>query len=78
MSLAIQIEKVTEVLLADGWHSVSSGSFDLDAYEYLDDAVLIHGGGANGVCATGFSFREIDEPGRVVGPLTSILAVRYG
>lgn len=35
MSLSIDVDTVTAVLLADGWHTVVNGSFDLDAYEYL-------------------------------------------
>lgn len=35
MSLAIDINRVTHVLLQDGWHEVSMSSFDLDAYEFL-------------------------------------------
>jgi hypothetical protein len=35
MSLAIDVDRVAAVLLADGWHTVSNDSFELDAYEYL-------------------------------------------
>lgn len=35
MSLAIDVDTVTEVLLADGWHHVADESFSLDSYEYL-------------------------------------------
>jgi len=35
MSLAIDIDKVATVLLADGWHTVEDDSFDIDAYEYV-------------------------------------------
>jgi hypothetical protein len=40
MSLEIDIEKISEVLLADGWHKVSPvgdgrSSFGTDAYEFL-------------------------------------------
>jgi hypothetical protein len=31
MSLALAVSQVTRVLLADGWHNVSKGTFDLDA-----------------------------------------------
>lgn len=40
MSIAIDIDKVTAVLLADGWHDVawkkSESTFELDSYEYVD------------------------------------------
>jgi hypothetical protein len=35
MSLAIDIDQVTGVLLADGWHDVVDVSFEIDSYEYL-------------------------------------------
>jgi hypothetical protein len=76
MSLAIQADDITAVLLADGWHSVSSG-FDVDAYEFKLGSLLIHGGGTNDVCGSGFVFTEPDGV-RTAGPLTSILAVRRG
>jgi hypothetical protein len=78
MSLDISIDGVTELLLADGWHSVVDRSFDLDAYEFSVSDRTIHGGGHSGVCATGFS-AIVDEPSRcrLYGPLTAILAVRY-
>ena len=67
MSLAIDVDLVSHVLLVDGWYSVVDHSFTLDSYEYLsyhrndpDDPnahqVLHGGGGSSGVCATGFSF----------------------
>lgn len=81
MSLAIDVDHVTEVLLADGWHQVLDGSFTLDAYEYLwysagnpDEAQILHGGGNSGVCATGFGFKSSD--GWLYGPLTAIQAVK--
>ncbi len=89
MSLAIDPATVTHVLLADGWHRIEDESFCLDAYEYvegdLDSLVLIHGGGASGVCTTGFRFLEdldgnagtahVGDHQCVSGPLTSVLAV---
>ncbi len=79
MSLAIDVDEVTEVLLADGWHTVSDKSFELDAYEYTWSGEVAHGGGSSGVCATGFAFREdwATPPRLMAGPLTAILAVRY-
>ena len=39
MSLAIDVDKVGGVLLADGWHKVrwqdGRSTFDIDAYEYV-------------------------------------------
>jgi hypothetical protein len=35
MSLGIKVNKVTAVLLADGWHEVADESFKLGSYEFL-------------------------------------------
>ena len=74
VSLNINVDKVQAVLLADGWHEVVGKSFDLDAYEFHDNDVVVHGGGQSGVCATGFRFKTKD--GVLTGPLTAVLAVR--
>ena len=85
MSLAIDIDAVTKVLLADGWHEVAEESFTMDAYEFiraadgrrLEPQVYLGGGQATGVCETGFEFLEVVAGVRcwIAGPLTSILAV---
>ena len=78
MSLAINADDVTAVLLADGWHEVPARSFDLDSYEYqYANGLTIHEGGAYGVCANGFEFTTT-EGDRMAGPLTAVLAVRHG
>ena len=85
MSLSIDPDKVTSVLLADGWHDVGEGAaFDLDAYEFVErdededgeaTRTVLHGGGQNGICATGFRFIDVNGE-TIAGPLTSVLAVR--
>lgn len=75
MSLAIDVDNVTAVLLADGWHTVVDDSFNLDAYEYTWQGEALHGGGQSGVCATGYAFTDSDGDS-LAGPLTAILAVR--
>lgn len=85
MSLAINVDKVDSVMLSDGaWYQVEkleadTSSFDLDAYEFvapnMDQA--LHGGGANGVCATGFRFKNAHTGKMIAGPLTAIVAVQY-
>lgn len=83
MSLGIKIDLVRCVLLADGWHWVRPGSFDIDAYEFLDGEVTtLEGGECQVVASMGFRFEEPDEMEKerfevVIGPLTSILAVKY-
>lgn len=88
MSLLIDPRKVTEVLLADGWHRVKPGSFDVDAYEYgfhyesdgdIKYSMSLEGGQCSLVPSTGFSFIDIraDDDRRTSGPLTSIIAVNH-
>ena len=73
MSLAIDIDTVTDVLLADGWHKVKSASFDTDSYEFGEKVVdmhyasgfefrATHPGGHSGICASGFVFIEALKP----------------
>ena len=67
MSLGINVNKVTAVLLADGWHEVADESFKLGSFEFLGSSEgqqqdgeprLVHNAGANGICATGFQFAD--------------------
>ena len=84
MSLAIDVDRVMSVLLADGWHKVSAfrdgcSSFDIDAYEYLqgqgdERQVRLGGGVVAGVVSTGAVWLENGY--EVCVPLTSILAVK--
>src|ERR1700687_3683462 len=48
MSLAIDIHKVSAVLLADGWHEVTDASFHLAAYEWLGSGGTQQGDGSLG------------------------------
>lgn len=82
MSLAINPELVSAVVLATGRYQVRPGTFDLDSYEYVAphsnpdrDGMVLHGGGNSGVCATGFDFIVEPDGHRMLGPLTAILAV---
>lgn len=76
MSLSIDVDKVLEVLLGDGWHLVENKSFAIDSYEFMWEAGMgdtpMHSGGP------GFTFEELDDDGlfEVSGPITSVLAVR--
>jgi hypothetical protein len=62
--LNIDVEAVEAVLLADGWHDVIDASFDVDFYEFNESA--------------GFIFTDAESGRRrtLVGPLTSVLALR--
>lgn len=80
MSLAINTDTITAVLLADGWHDVTDKSFDLDAYEYLaptppgHDPFVLQGGGQHGITAIGFTCMSAGQ--ELTGPLTAVLAVK--
>ncbi len=78
MSLAIDVDRVDQVLLADGWHHVADHSFDLDAYEFMHDGrAVLAGGQVSLVPSTGARWTEPD--GSVVAcPMTAILAVKSG
>lgn len=82
MSLWIDIDKITQVLIGNEWHEVEPETFDLDSYEYMGgehygDDHCLHGGGNSGVCATGFTFQpKGHSTSRICGPLTAIQAVR--
>jgi hypothetical protein len=89
MSLAIDIDKVSDVLLADGWHHVEfakgKSTFVIDAYEFLeqrgegrDPLVHVGGGSVAGVTSTGAEWleRESGKSYVVTCPLTAILAVK--
>jgi hypothetical protein len=71
MALKLDPEKVGYVLLADGWHEVTSidgkSTFAVDAYEFIE-----------GAPTTGASWRETTESNqyKITCPLTSILAVK--
>jgi hypothetical protein len=77
MGLAIDIDKVYDVLLADGWHRVADNSFE------ISKGPDIRFGGDNSV---GFMFTEHvsaasaihngGEKTTIKGPVSSILAVR--
>jgi len=80
MSLAIEVDDVVKVNISGKWYDLSHyndgrSSFALDSYEFLNDSLLLHGGGQGGICATGFTFIDDDTKLTISGPLTSITAV---
>ena len=76
VSLYIDVDRVTNVMIGANWYEVAKGTFDLDSYEYHHQDNVLHGGGQSGVCATGFAF-ETRDGACMAGPLTAIQAVRY-
>jgi len=80
MSLAIDVDRVSEVLLADGWHDVKfvegQSTFEIDAYEYIRK----HEGRTDpdvrqGVPSTGATWFDVNPNAQIYCPVTSILAV---
>ena len=43
MSIAIDLDRVSGVLLADGWHDVGDSSFIIDAFEFLRQGKVTFG-----------------------------------
>jgi len=68
MRIEIFAHKVTEILLADGWHEIAD--FKVESYVIVSPDRVI-GASSDG---TGFTCRDAD--GYIHGPLTSILALR--
>ena len=93
MSLEIDVEKISEVLLADGWHKVSAvgdgrSSFGLDVYQFQQSptqemhAPQLHAGqptkaGQEHEACPSGARWTEADGSRVFCPLTSILAVKY-
>jgi hypothetical protein len=91
MSFEIDVEKISEVLLADGWHKVSRvgdgrSSFGLDVYKFHESVAQEKSEsqqnaaqrepGQEQASAPGARWTESDGS-RVFCPVTSILAVKY-
>jgi hypothetical protein len=58
MSLAIDVDNITHVLLADGWHEVRDASFGTDTYEFVGgertgDSPMLEGGQEKHIPAAG-------------------------
>jgi hypothetical protein len=91
MSLAIEVDDITHVLLADGWHTVQDASFGIDSYEFMwgegmGDSPVLGGGQEKHIAAAGSqAHRESTSRKRfsftegdhvLHGPLTSVLTVK--
>jgi hypothetical protein len=91
MSLAIDVDKVADVLLADGWHTVKfeadgKSSFKFDDYVYIRNRggkesapeIVLERGECQGVPPIGATWLEekFGAKVEVYCPITSILAVK--
>jgi hypothetical protein len=92
MSLAIEVDDITHVLLADGWHTIHDASFGIDSYEFTwregtGDSPML-GGQEKQIAAAGHrgstsrehiaaaGFSFTEGDHVLCGPLTSVLAVK--
>ena len=81
MSLNINIELVTEVLLPDGWHPVQQGSFQVGTYELVrwgsrDPATEVpEQRTKDALSDMGYTFYAPDGS-QVAGPITQLQAVK--
>jgi hypothetical protein len=76
MSLEIDVARVRAVLLPNGgWLDIKVGSFEIDAYEFRNDQLVVQTIGPGGVSSSGFRFRD-NSNNLVCGPLSTILAIR--
>jgi hypothetical protein len=76
MSRVIDMDKISEVLLADGWHTVTQinnkSTFCLEPHEYIRDSAPA----AEGLQFTGATWLEEKDDAQFYCPLTAILAVK--
>lgn len=85
MSIAIEIDNVSAVLLRDGWHEVLNKSFEIDAYEFIhhndpesqDYEVRVGGGELDGISAKGAKWQNATDGTWIACPLNEIKALKY-
>ena len=76
MAIKIDVQKVGKVLLADGWHHVVAGTFELYAYEVAREKEnALPEGRIDGIWPTGFAFVDAGTHERISGPVNAIGAV---
>ncbi len=78
MSLDINPDKITEVLVSGQWIAIRPGTFDIGGYNFAYSSyALLSAGESDDVTATGFGASMADESGhRICGPLTALQAVK--
>jgi hypothetical protein len=60
ISLALDVSRVEQVLLMDGWHRVATASFELDAYEFIHDGRTVLAGQPTIIPSMGGRWTEPD------------------
>jgi hypothetical protein len=72
MPTVIDVERVTAVLLLDGWHFIQPKSFSIGPYAFGDDDRA----------QNGYFFAKVDQLTRemqyFVGPIDCVMSIRYG
>ena len=72
---AIEVEKVTAVLLIDGWHYIQPRTFRVEPYAFTNAADVV------AKPQPGFFFTKIDQISRELqhfcGPIDCVRSVRY-
>jgi hypothetical protein len=72
---AIDVERVTAVLLIDGWHYIQQRSFRVEPYMFTTGEQVVAKPQA------GYFFDKIDQISREIqhfcGPIDCVMAVRY-
>ncbi len=85
MSLGLDVDKVTAVLLRDGWYVVADTSFALDSYEFVwgeaGHQLLLSGGQDLHTSSVGFEFYgyklgEKESRSWYAGPVQHVYAIR--
>ena len=84
MSLLIPTDHIFEVMIGNEWIHCDSGSFVIDAYEFVNDRSSIHPSdfvsfkAESGVTYVGFEFFCDENLGAFIsGPMTAIQGVKW-
>jgi hypothetical protein len=71
----IDVERVTAVLLTDGWHYIQPRSFHVDPYAFISGETVV------AKPQPGYFFAKIDQISRemqyFLGPLDCVMSVRF-
>jgi hypothetical protein len=72
---AIDVERVTAVLLIDGWHYIQQRSFRIEPYAFTDGTAVV------AKPQPGYFFDKVDQISREMqhfcGPIDCVMSVRY-
>ena len=73
--VTIDVERVTAVLLIDGWHYIQPGTFRVNPYAFASGESVV------AKPQPGFFFSKVDQISRelqyFLGPIDCVMSVRY-